>query len=167
MGLSGRRDESSELLNEAISTEHSVAYHNSATMHHVMGSLSLLAPRDVPRFLSEETIASELREDASSVAALRLATDAYRASGERAMWQALLAEEQKRHRSGGPSYNMARYESELGDKDRALGDIAELYSRHDSALIGILVDPLFVGLRQDPRFARVRDAMGLPNPDRN
>ena len=167
LGLSGQRDESSELLNEAISTENTGAYRNPATMHHVMGMLSLITPRDVPRFLAEEMLAAELRQDTEAVEALHGASAVYIAKGERAMWQQLLADEQRRHRGSGPTYATARYQAELGSSDEALNELAVLFSRHDPALIGISVDPLLQSLHADPRFGRLRVAMGLPSIDSN
>ena len=161
LGLSGRRQESSDLLNEAISNEKGGAFHNPATMHQVMATLSLLPPRNVARYLSESTIAAELRQDGRQVSDLRLAEEIFQAQGEHAMWQALLAQDHRRHEADRPTYAMARYEAELGDRDQALADLSILVSRHDAALIGITVDPLLAPLQSDPRFARVRSSVGL------
>ncbi len=163
LGLSGRRDEAADLLEEAISSEKMGPYRNPATMHNVLGILSLLSPRDLPRYLSETMVAAELREDTETVAAMRLADETYRARGEPAMWRALLAGEQTRHARDGPTYAMARYEAELGAREQALDHLAALFVRHDPALIGIAADPLLANLREDPRFVQIRSRMGLPH----
>lgn len=162
LGLSGRRAEGTEMLGEAISGEGPAGYRNSATMHQVLGVLYLLPPRDIGHYLAEATQAASLRQDAPTVAAMRMAAGVFQARGEQAMWRALLEEERKRHSSGGPTYAMARYEAELGAREQAMNDLAELFTRHDTALIGISVDPSFEGLRREDRFLQLRAAMGLP-----
>ena len=134
-------------------------------MHRVLGILSLLPPRDIPRYLAETTLAAELRQDTQTAATMQFAAKQYRAHGEQAMWRALLEDEQRRHKGGGATYSMARYKAELGAKEEALDDLADLYSRHDPALIGISVDPLLAGLHREPRFLQLRAAMGLPAVD--
>ncbi len=162
LGLSGKRSEAAEMLQEAVSADRTGQYRNPATMHTVLGILSLISPRDTPRYLAETTLASELRQDSETAATMQMAAVVYRAHGEQAMWRALLEDEQKRHKSGAVTYSMARYKAELGAKEQALNDLANLYSRHDPALIGISVDPLLRGLHHEPRFLQLRAAMGLP-----
>ena len=161
LGLSGRREVAAEMLQEAISG--GGAYRHSATMHQVLGLIYLMPPRDAGRYLGEATLAALLREDEGTAATMRMASAVLRKQGEQAMWRALLDGERKRHPQGGPTYPMARYEAELGEKEQALNDLAELFTRHDTALIGISVDPLFEPLRKESRFLQLRAAMGLPS----
>ena len=162
LGLSGRKADGVELLREAIRGEPSGSSRDSATMHQVLGVLDLLAPRDVGRYLADATLAASSRGDSQTAAAMRGASQVLETRGERAMWRALLEDEQKRHLGERPTYAMARYEAELGEKDRALRDLQELFRRHDTTLIGISVDPLFEPLRREPGYLQLRAAMGLP-----
>ena len=162
LGLTGRRDQAVGMLEEALSSEQ---YQNAATMHAVMATLSLMAPRNIPRYLAETTLAAELRRDEAGVRSAQLATRVYRAQGEAGMWRALLHDERQRHPAGGCTYQMARYEAELGARDQAMNDLAELFARHESVLIGMAVDPLLVNLHGEPRYAQLRAAMGLPRAE--
>lgn len=162
MGLSGRRDEALALLEEAVSAEKAGTYRNATTMHNVLGTLSLYPPRDVPRFLSERMLAAQLREDATEVATLHRASEAYQRSGESAMWDALLQDERKRRGKQERSFEMAVYEAALGQKDQALSDLSGLVQRRDPALVGISVEPMFADLRGEPRLRQLRATMGLP-----
>ena len=162
LGIGGHRAEATDLLQEALSSDVSGRYRNPVTMHSVLGILSLYPPRDIPRYLAETTLAAELRQDTATAKTMQMAATVYRAHGEQAMWRALLAEERTRQGNGGPTYSMARYEAELGDKEQSLNDLADLFSRHDPGLIGISIDPLFSGLHNEPRFQQLRVRMGLP-----
>ena len=162
LGLSGHRTEAQRLLQEAVRTERPGQFRWPATMHQVLGSLSLLPPRDVPRFLSESLLAADLRHDQKTVREMRLGTEAYRAKGEVAMWQRLLLDEQRLHGVYPATYAEARYKAALGQPDEALNDLKELYVRHDPALIGISIDPLFAELHHNARFIELRRAVGLP-----
>lgn len=162
LGLSGRRAEAAEMLQDALNGDSQGHFRNPATMHHVLGVLSLIPPRDVPRYLAETTLAAELRQDTQMTATLQTAAGVFRSRGEQAMWRALLNDERTRSGAGKATYSMARYEAELGANEQALRDLAELFSRHDPALIGISIDPSFEGLRREPRFQQLRAAMGLP-----
>ncbi len=162
LGLIGRKSDGIQMLQEAIGGEGSGSSRNSATMHQVLGVLYLLPSRDVGRYLAETAQAASLRQDVETAASMRMAAGVLHARGEQAMWRALLEDERKRHPRGEPTYAMARYEAELGAKDQAMNDLAELFTRHDPALIGISVDPSFEGLRREGRFLQLRVAMGLP-----
>ncbi len=165
MALSGRRAEATEMLEDAVTSNKAEGYRNPATMHHVLGVLSLIPPRDLPRYLAETTLAAELRQDMQTASVMQRAEAIYRQQGENAMWRALLLEEQKRQPGGKATYAKARYEAELGANTQALDDLAELFSRHDPSLIGISIDQSFVKLRREPRFVQLRAEMGLPGVD--
>lgn len=162
LALSGKRAEAVDMLQDAVTSNKAGGYRNPATMHLVLGVLSLIPPRDVPRYLAEATLAAELRQDAETASVMQRAETIYRRQGETATWRALLDEEQKRQPAGQATYAKARYEAELGASGQALNDLTELYSRHDPSLIGISIDPSFATLRREPRFLRLRAAMGLP-----
>ncbi|MBE7159334.1 MAG: hypothetical protein INR62_13045 [Rhodospirillales bacterium] len=165
LGLSGQKEQSSAMLNDAIALESEGSYRNSATMHGVMGELSLLQPRNIPRFLAENALAADLRRDREAVKRWEAATQTYRVHGETAMWQALLAMETSRSGTGTPTYALARYQAELGAQADALQTLETLYARHDPRLIGLTIDPLLARLRNQQRFVKILAAMGLPKTD--
>lgn len=162
IGLVGEREKALELLGDALNVSSSGQYRNPATMHAVLGTLCLLSPRDTQRYIGETILAADLRQDLQTAEVMRKAAQIYQARGEQAMWRALLEDERTKHEQARPTYAMARYEAELGLREEALRDLEVLFARHDSALIGISVDPLLAPLHAEPRFLRLRAAMGLP-----
>ncbi len=161
LGMDGKRGEASDMLQEALSNADDLPDRNPATMHSVLGLLSLMRPSDIPRFLAETTRGAQLRGDARAVANLQRAEKVYKAQGEAAMWRAMLTEEKRQHLNQ-TTYAMARYEARLGARDEALTHLAVLAARHDPEMIGISTDPLLSGLHNEPRFQRIRASMHLP-----
>jgi hypothetical protein len=58
---------------------------------------------------------------------------------------------------GGPGAGDRR----LGDKDQAFAWIEEGYRSRDSLLVFLKVDPIFDGLRSDPRFTDLLHRVGF------
>ncbi|MGI8733831.1 MAG: TPR end-of-group domain-containing protein [Pyrinomonadaceae bacterium] len=50
----------------------------------------------------------------------------------------------------------------LGEKDQAFAWLDKAYSGRDFILVFLKVEPMFDGLRSDPRFARLLQRVGLP-----
>lgn len=161
LAMQERRDEAEDLLEDAVRAERGGRYRNPATMHQVLGTLSLLPPRNPQRFLGESLLAAQLRQDAATVNTLQMAAAALQRHGERGMWQALLEKEQLRHHDGERTYAMARYEAALGDREGAMRDLDHAYARHEEALMGISVDPLLADLAGERRFQSLRMTMGM------
>lgn len=61
-----------------------------------------------------------------------------------------------------PSYNIAEIYAGLGEKDRAFELLQKAYTERTDLLIWLNVDPVWDGLRLDPRFADLVQRMGLP-----
>ncbi len=163
LGLGGHRAEAVDILQSLV-----VAHRDATPPHHILATLSLVEPHDVPRYLEETKYFSELRHDEETVAALSIAGTALHRSGEPAFWAALLEQERHLHPSPeAPTFHMAEAEAALGRNDQALADLSRLVRQHDPDVIGISIDPLFAPLRENPRFQQLVAEVGLPaHPNR-
>jgi tetratricopeptide (TPR) repeat protein len=61
--------------------------------------------------------------------------------------------------------NLFLIHSGLGDRDRALHDLAEARARHHSSLIFLRTDAVFDPVRSDPRFDALLKSVGLSDED--
>ncbi len=131
--------------------------------HAILATLSKVEPQDPARFLDETRRVAELRHSDEMQQIAAAADPAYRSGGENAMWQAILATEERLHPgAGNRTYLMTDAEAALGRNDAALADLAQLVRRRDPQVIGIVVDPTLAPLREDPRFGRLVASVGLP-----
>jgi Tfp pilus assembly protein PilF len=156
LGLSGHRDEGADLLQEMINQDRDVS-----SAHLRLAILSLVTPRQIPRYLDASRRRAEMSHSGEDLALFAAAERAYRAHGEAAMWQEIIREERKRHPSG-PTWRIADAEAALGENDAAMTDVEELVKERELNMIAIEMNPLFVGLHSDPRFQRVAAGLGLP-----
>jgi len=89
--------------------------------------------------------------------------EAYRSQGERGYWQKRLefamAERSKRQYQS-PIYIAVLY-GQLGDNDKAFEWLEKAYKERSSSIFSIKVNPRFIPLRSDPRFASLLIRMGL------
>ncbi len=60
-----------------------------------------------------------------------------------------------------PLYIVATYHVELGEKDKALAILNQMYEAHANDLVTLKVDPRFDSLRDDPRFQDLLRRIGL------
>jgi tetratricopeptide (TPR) repeat protein len=158
LGLSGHRGEAVDMLQDLVNETPGVS-----SPHAILATLSKVQPQDPARFLDETRRVAELRHSDEMMQIAAAADPAYRTGGESAMWAAILATEEQLH--PGPdnrTYLMADAEAALGRNDAAFADLARLERRRDPQLIGILVDPTLVPLREDPRFGQLVASVGLP-----
>lgn len=163
LGLGGHRSEAVEILQSLV-----VAQRDTTPPHHILATLSLVEPHDIPRYLEETRSFSEFRNDQETLAELTAAGIALQRSGEPAFWAALLERERRLHPSPeAPTFRMAEAEAALGRNDEALADLTRLVRRHDPDIIGISIDPLFAPLRENLRFQQLVAEVGLPaHPNR-
>jgi tetratricopeptide (TPR) repeat protein len=158
LGLSGHRNEAADILQEVENDDPS-----SPSPHRILSSISLVEPRDIPRYLDEMRRFDTLRHNTAHMRLLDEMDRAYRTGGAPAMWRAELAEEERRHPSPGDrTYSMAVAEAALGEKDASLHDLEQLAARRDPTVMGIEIDPVIASVRGDPRFARIVATVGLP-----
>lgn len=158
LGLSGHRNEASDMLQELLNEDP-----QSPPPHYILALLSLVEPRDIPRYLNEMRRFADLRHDSDRLRMLDVLEPAYRSGGAKAMWSALLAEEEHHH----PSRNdrtklMADAEALLGRSEDSLRDLAQQAARRDPSMIGIAIDPLLDSVRHDPRFAAIVKSVVTP-----
>jgi tetratricopeptide (TPR) repeat protein len=158
IGLNGHRSEAVDLLQEVINVTP-----GASSPHAILATLSALEPRDPARYLIEMKSSAELKHNSEEIQVATDAATAYAAGGEGRMWTAILATEQRLHPgSTNRTYLMAESEAALGLNDRAIADLTQLAAQHDSAMIGIAIDPMLVPLHPDQRFVRLVAAVGLP-----
>lgn len=158
LGLSGHRNEAADILQEVENDDPS-----SPSPHRILGSISLVEPRDIPRYLDEIRRFATLRHNTAQLRLLDEEDRAFRAGGAPAMWRTQLANEERLHPSPNDrTYGMASAEAAMGDKDACLRDLAQLAKRHDSTIIGIMIDPTMTAVREDPRFGPIAASVGLP-----
>jgi len=116
--------------------------------------------------MNDEAVVEYLKEEASSgmraeeVAVLR---EAYAASGMRGYWKKrldLMKEESKQRRV--PALTLAELYARLDEKDQALEWLDKAYKEHEMPLIFLKVDPIYDGLRSDPRYQDLVRRIGFP-----
>jgi tetratricopeptide (TPR) repeat protein len=157
LGLGGRRDEASNLLQTAVEIDP-----DSGALHRSLAILSLVQPRDLARYLDERRRYAMIRKDQEELDVVAAGESGYRSAGEQGMWAAMLAIEKKLHpEPGHPTYFMAEVEAALQRNDDAVRDLEALVAQKDSKVIGIASEPLFESLRQDARFQRIEAKIGL------
>jgi Tfp pilus assembly protein PilF len=156
IGLSGRRDEAANLLQDILAR-----VPNAAPLHFVLAQLCLQQPRDIPRFLDQWRHYAELRHSTDDLKMLDAAEPAYKHDGEQAMWRAMLTTEEQLHPTN-RTYLMAVHEAALGMNDAAIRDLELLAKQHDDHMIGLAIDSLLTPLHPDPRFKALKRQVGLP-----
>jgi tetratricopeptide (TPR) repeat protein len=161
LGLSGHREEAFELLQPLVTADR-----GSPSPHRTIAVLSIMEPRDIPRYLDESQRFAELRNDCDSLNRLTLASDTYKRDGEAAMWAVMLRNERALHPSAEhPTYFMIEALAALGQQEAAIRDMNILAKNHDFGMIGIGIDPLLDPLHHNPNFRRIEGVVGLqPEP---
>jgi tetratricopeptide (TPR) repeat protein len=156
-GSSGHRDEAVARLEEILKEAPA-----ATSPHNVLRSLSLIEPRDIPRYLAETRRVAELRHDREWLQINAVAERAYRSGGEKAMWTSMLEHERRIHPgSSDRGYQMAEAEAALGHPDEAFAVLLKLVDEHNPVVMGIYNDPTLMPLHHDPRFAQVTAKIGL------
>jgi tetratricopeptide (TPR) repeat protein len=158
LGLSGRRGEAVDMLQDVISQTPGVS-----SPHAFLALLSRVEPRDTTRFLDETRKAAEMRHSDEMLQVAAAAEPAFKSGGENAMWTAILATEDRLHPgASNRTYLMVEAEAALGLKDAAFADLHQLALRRDPTLMGIVLDPTLAPLHQDERYGQLVSSMGLP-----
>jgi tetratricopeptide (TPR) repeat protein len=88
---------------------------------------------------------------------------AYAVSGRKAEAQGILAELAERsRRQYVPAFSVATIHAGLGDHDRTFEWLERAFEERSSWLLSLKVEPMFAGLRSDPRFLDLVRRVGLP-----
>ena len=160
LGFGGHKDEGVRLL-EAMDG----AGQDTAMMHRNLAYLSLVAPQDTGRFLREYRRFAEMRSDTESVEQMRVAALAFATSGERAMWEVVLRQEQRKHSDAAhPSYLMAQADARLGHEETAIRELSLLREDHDPRMMGMILEPAFLPLHKNSAFTHIAEQIGLLYP---
>jgi tetratricopeptide (TPR) repeat protein len=160
LGLSGHRGEAVDMLEGLINESPGVS-----SPHAILAILSRVEPADLGRYLEEMRRAAELRHSDEMLQVAAAAEPALRSVGERGMWTAILATEEKLHPgSANRTFVMAEAETALGRYDAAFADLNQLAQRHNGEVVGVIIDPTLAPLRRDRRFGQLLESVGLPRP---
>jgi len=158
LGLSGRRGEAVDMLQDLISETPGVS-----SPHAILSTLSRVEPQDSARFLFEMQRAAELRHSDEMLQVATAAEPALHSGGESAMWTSILATEERLHpEASHRTFLMAEAETALGRYDAAFADLGQMVQQRDPAMMGIILDPTLSPLRRDRRFGQLIASMGLP-----
>ena len=158
LGLSGRRGEAVDMLQDVINQTPGVS-----SPHAILAVLSNIEPRDTARFLDETRKAAEMRHSDEMLQVTSAAEPAYKSGGEKAMWTAILSTEERLHPgASNRTYLMVEAEAALGRYDAAFSDLDKLVRRRDPTLMGIVLDPTLAPLHQDHRYGQLVASIGLP-----
>jgi tetratricopeptide (TPR) repeat protein len=162
MGLGGHRGEAIGLLESLINESPGVS-----SPHAILAIVSRVEPADFGRYLDEMRRAAELRHSDEMLQVAAAAEPALRSGGQRAMWTAILATEEKLHPgSANRTFLMADAETGLGRDDAAFADLNQLAQRHDVNVMGVVMDPTLAPLRRDRRFGQLLGSLGLTAGER-
>jgi hypothetical protein len=109
---------------------------------------------------------AEFRHDQNWLQINAIGEHAYRSGGEHAMWAAMLEADKQIHSgTSGRPFSMAQEEFVLGHTDEAFAVLDGLVAEHNPAVMGLINDPILRPIRQDPRFKRISEKIGLsPRP---
>ena len=158
LGLGGHRDEAVAMLQEIVGKAPS-----ATSTHNVLSTLSLMQPRNLPRYLEENRKVAELRHDDEWLLLNSAAEHAYRTGGEAAMWKSVV---DFAHRSSplhsNDLYQVAQAQAVLGHTDQAIAQLTDLVNQHDPIALGMHNDPTLISLHRDPRFAQLETRIACP-----
>jgi tetratricopeptide (TPR) repeat protein len=151
LGMSGHRGEAVDMLQELLNE-----VPEAPPPHQMLQILSLVEPHDIPRWISESRFTATMRNDKGRLKELDIAEPAFRSGGEKAMWSALLKEEERQHPAPGPPTDMMGiYQALLGNNDAAFAILMANEKHHSRDLIVMNMDPRLALLRSDPRYAQM------------
>lgn len=160
LGLSGHRNEASDLLQTLASNGH-----EAASLHRALATLSLVEPRDLPRYLQEVRQLARLRQDQNLLRVVAAGERSFRTGGEPALWSAMAREEHLLHPDSHPTYLMADLAAATGHDQEALHDLETLADQRDPEMIGIAMDPLLQALRQSGSLRTIALRMNTTQPN--
>ncbi len=159
LGLSGHRDEAAAQLQTLASHGH-----ETASLHRTLAVLSLVQPRDLPRYLTEVQRLAQMRQDADLLTVVLAGEQAYREHGETGLWSAMAEQEHRFHPAGHPTYLLADLDAASGHNVEALRDLSTLADQRDPQMIGIAMDPFLTSLRQTGSLHQVALRMDSFHP---
>jgi tetratricopeptide (TPR) repeat protein len=147
---SGQRTESLATLERLVQLDPSFA-----SSHFYLAHAYLIEQRDAD-FLREARMAAQLRGQAQTLDALRLAAERFQSDGRQAMLEQLSADEaQALARGSGSAVVVAEYRALAGDRDGMLTWLAQAEAQHDHNLPILRGFPEFLPYRDDPAFAAI------------
>ena len=108
-----------------------------------------------------ESAQAGFRLDGDSLVALARLAECYAATGDRVQSRAVLAKLEARGNEGGEPLESAAVYLLLGEREKALGALEKSYAIHWGSLIDIKMNPVFDGLRSEPRFRALLERLHM------
>jgi tetratricopeptide (TPR) repeat protein len=162
LGLSGHRDEAVDMMKELLNE-----VPEASPPHQIIAILSLVEPRDVPRWLDETRQIEDMRQDSQQGRRIERAAAAYRSGGEKEMWESLLRTDGEGLAAATPRpFTMASDEAALGNFEAAFAILLPAVQRHDRQAVIVAMDPVLAELRNDPRFAQLLMETRIPEAEK-
>jgi tetratricopeptide (TPR) repeat protein len=154
--LAGRRDEGVNTLKEV---ERSVPDFVSPHTYLMQIGLEI---RDYPLFLEEGEKMAATKQDSGWLPLFAAGRKGYARGGERGLLQAMHDAARDLPSSYASSTTMAKICILMGRNDEALRILEEQYSRHDSNVLSCLSHPIFLTLRNEPRYEALVRRINFP-----
>lgn len=155
--LSGHSDEALALLKQLEKSQ--PAFYST----HVYLAHIYMDRREFQNYLAQWRQAATLAQKQGELAVVSAAEQGFKSGGERGMFEAMLAAQQKLYAEGQASaYVLAATAARLGRKDEALRYLQAAYRDHDADFLSLRVDPPFNALHDDPEFRKLVQLAGLP-----
>ncbi len=155
--LAGRREESVTLLKQLEASEP-----DFVSPHRYLKD-AYFDSGDYLSYLAEWKKEASLMKDSSTIKMIDAAEAGYRAGGASGMFQHLRTSQTKLYERGLFSpYILARTNSLVGDKQKALEYLRVAYEKHDEHLIGLRGDRAFARLKEEPGYQDLLAKLNLP-----
>ena len=121
-----------------------------------------LAQGDHALYLAAQLRVASLRGDEPGYATAQAGQRGLEAGGPAAMAQAMLAERKRLHGEGkSSSYELAQAQALAGDGVAALSSLRHAFARRESAVLNLVIDPVFNPLHADAGFQALVDRLGF------
>lgn len=157
LGLNGQRPEALAILKKMMLDDP-----REPSPPRIAARLALQPPRDLDGYFNAMLQFERVRNNVAARTALEEDRQTLHASGEKAMWEGVVAREQKSGFSEThPSYALAEAEAQLGRRQEALGMLTVMAEHRELAMIGLRMNPLFAELRGEASFQRMLQELGL------
>ncbi|HEY0704886.1 MAG TPA: tetratricopeptide repeat protein, partial [Candidatus Acidoferrales bacterium] len=130
---------------------------------HMYLAMIYLTKGNYPQYLEESKRSATILHDESGLAVAAAGEKGLASGGGRGMLTAMLKEQQVLHAAGKlHAFNLAQTAALLGRKQEALDYLNDSYTKRDSEMVALRIDPLLASLHDEPGFRDLSARVGLP-----